>query len=197
MARIKMAEPVATKPVEDLERLAIQEEGATLTTEQAIAQKMNDAVRATTARLAASEGVTPPPLDLGSAQKALGPGFFGSVPTPSVDAIGRLVAAQANADVAPKPAAPLAPSSAVVNNASFGGEGEEVTWTHGEELYGKQGTFSQYRVGPFTGRTRVGPGETHAAALQRLKTQLRAEADEERAAAHERFMAHWKKNIAG
>ncbi len=131
------------------------------------------------------------------AQKALGPGFFGGpailppkeppAPRPAT-AIDRMVA-EMEKEVRPPPAN--------VSNVLVESQSEEVSWTHGEELYGKQGTFSQYRVGPFTGKTRVRAGETHAAALRRLKAEIGAEADVERAAAHERFMAHWKKNVAG
>ncbi len=197
MARIKMGADSASVPMvsaaappPDSERIAIQSEGASAT-EKAIQDRMNAAVATTRAKLATQEGVSTQD-QIAEAQKALGAGFFGgppavvpSSPAPSPTA---LAAAQAKTEVSAAPPP--------VFDVGFGDAGEEVTAVHGEELYGKQGTFSQYRVGPFTGRTKVRPGETHADAMRRLKGQLRAEADEERVAAHERFMAHWKKNIA-
>lgn len=69
-------------------------------------------------------------------------------------------------------------------------EGEEVSATKGEEMYGKTGQFSSYRVGPFAGTTKVRPGETRMQARRRLMAELNEQADEERESAKRKFLAH-------
>lgn len=73
----------------------------------------------------------------------------------------------------------------------LGDEGDEVHATKGEEMYGKPGQFSTYRVGPFSGSTKVRPGETRAQARRRLMDELHAFADEEREIAKKKFLAHF------
>lgn len=70
-------------------------------------------------------------------------------------------------------------------------EGDEVSCTKGEEMYGKPGQFSTYRVGPFSGTTKVRAGETRAQARRRLMDELNAFADEERERAKKAFLAHY------
>lgn len=119
----------------------------------------------------------PPLADAG----ALGAGFFGKASSP-LEAPEKEVMIK---DL-PKPGftPPTGPSQ-------LGDEGEEVTCTKGEEMYGKPGQFSTYRVGPFSGTTRVRPGETRSAARRRLMDELNAFADEERERAKKAFLSHY------
>lgn len=69
------------------------------------------------------------------------------------------------------------------------GDEVEVTWA--EEMYGKQGTFSSYRVGPFRIKGRVMTGETRLAAMKRLMDDLAEIAKAERERARAAFCAHF------
>lgn len=120
--------------------------------------------------------VNEPPLDKG----ALGAGFFGGPPPRSGSEVVKQALEERSARFTP----PSAPSQ-------LGDEGEEVTCTKGEEMYGKPGQFSTYRVGPFSGTTRVRPGETRAQARRRLMDELNAFADEERETVKKKFLAHF------
>jgi hypothetical protein len=71
--------------------------------------------------------------------------------------------------------------------------GEEVTVTKGEEMYGKSGQFSTYRVGPFSMTTKVLPDETRPQAMRRAMNELNAFADEERENVKQRFLSHFPK----
>lgn len=144
----------------------------TLTTEQRDAEYQKDLADERDAI------VNEPPLaDAG----ALGAGFFGKASSP-LEAPEKEVMIK---DL-PKPGftPPTGPSQ-------LGDEGEEVTCTKGEEMYGKPGQFSTYRVGPFSGTTRVRPGETRSAARRRLMDELNAFADEERERAKKAFLSHY------
>lgn len=74
-----------------------------------------------------------------------------------------------------------------------GSSEEEITYTAGEEMYGKQGTFSSYRVGPITLRTRLRPRESHGAAYARLRADATAMMASEREVKDAEFKAHFKK----
>lgn len=72
-----------------------------------------------------------------------------------------------------------------------GDQGDEVTYTKGEEMYGKPGQFSTYRVGPFSLTTRVRSGETRLDALRRLSKEMETFFVEERDRAKKAFLAHY------
>lgn len=72
-------------------------------------------------------------------------------------------------------------------------EGEEIDATRGEDMYGKPGSFSSFRVGPFSGKTRVRPGETRVTAGQRLRAEFAQLAAEEYAIRLPEFLANWVK----
>lgn len=127
--------------------------------------------------------VNEPPLAMSG---ALGAGFFGSAPS---HATSEAIAEKRNLDNLPAHAStrftpPSGPSQ-------LGDEGDEVTCTKGEEMYGKPGQFSTYRVGPFTETTRVRPGETREQARKRLMDSLHAFFDAEREIAKKKFLAHY------
>ena len=127
--------------------------------------------------------VNEPPL---APSGALGAGFFGTAPSP---ATSEAIAEKRNLDNLPAHAStrftpPSGPSQ-------LGDEGDEVTCTKGEEMYGKPGQFSTYRVGPFTETTRVRPGETREQARKRLMDSLHAFFDAEREIAKKKFLAHY------
>ena len=106
--------------------------------------------------------------------KGLGASFFGGVSIP------KAVEEAATKAIAPPP--PSVPAAVVVAAPApvFDHGVEEVTATIGEELYGKPGSFSSYRVGPIGGRTRVLPGETRMMAYRRLREELAQMMNEER-----------------
>lgn len=81
-------------------------------------------------------------------------------------------------------------------HSSIADEDEPVTATRGEEMYGKPGTFSSYRIGPFTTSSKIRKGETRATAYVRLLDALRQVAAEERKKAHEEWSSHFLANIA-
>lgn len=66
---------------------------------------------------------------------------------------------------------------------------DEVTATHPEEMYGKPGTFSSYRVGPFVLKATVRPEETRLMVMDRLNAELREIANKEREKARADFLA--------
>lgn len=107
---------------------------------------------------------------------ALGAGFF-----------GRPAATSA-------PTAPLATAIVSAANKAFATDpgGSEVTYTSGEEMYGKQGSFSSYRVGPVTIRDRCREGETIVQAIARLRADAAAIMAEERVSKDREFKAHFK-----
>jgi hypothetical protein len=72
-----------------------------------------------------------------------------------------------------------------------GQEGSEVHVTKGEEMYGKTGTFSSYRVGPFSLTAKVGPGQTRLGVFRQLRQELEVMADEAREEAKKKFLAHF------
>jgi hypothetical protein len=120
---------------------------------------------------------------------ALSAGFFGR----GVEPFAKTPSSAPPAPPAP-PAVSPAPSPMVINNAPVtGADADEVTYTTGEEMYGRQGTFSSYRVGPITLRSRLRPGETHAAALSRLRAEAAAFMVTEREAKDLEFKTHFKK----
>lgn len=69
--------------------------------------------------------------------------------------------------------------------------GLEIDACWAEEMYGKQGSFSSYRVGPFRTKDRVRPGETRAAAFARVMAELEVVAKAERIRARDAFVAHF------
>jgi hypothetical protein len=85
---------------------------------------------------------------------------------------------------------PARPEPAVSRETTNPDEGETISYTKGEEMYGKTGFFSSYRVGPFTETTKVRPGETKAEARRRLAEEVNAFADEERERSKAKFMGH-------
>ncbi len=75
--------------------------------------------------------------------------------------------------------APSDRGSRVVNVDALGFPGIQaddrddlVEVTLGEEMYGKPGSFSSYRVGPFRAQGKVRPGETRVEAMKRLSGDL-------------------------
>jgi hypothetical protein len=160
-----------TAPAPDPEREAIQAEAkeADDAVARAIAAKQNAALEATKARLMAQEAARPagPPPDDERA-KALG-GILG--PKNGAAELAALLASD-DADI-----------------------GEPVEAVHGEEMYGKQGTFSSYRVGPFTSSTKIRKGETRASATRRLLEELEEIAKIERVRAHAAWAAHFTTNF--
>ncbi len=185
MARIKVeaAPQVATAnevATSDPEREAIQAESKDA--EQAIRDKQNAALELAKARLAAS--AAPPPSSPAAMSDALGAGFFGP---------GAVIAK----DPIPEPPRPVPslslPALPGVDDPEVG---QEVEGTRGEEMYGKPGTFSSYRVGPFTGRTRIRPGETRVLALCRLLKEFAEVAKVERDLRHDECISHFAKVAA-
>lgn len=83
------------------------------------------------------------------------------------------------------------PSKEFWDDLSKKDEGDEVSYTKGEEMYGKPGQFSTYRVGPFTSSTRVRAGETRVEALRRLSLEMETFMTEERERAKKAFLAHY------
>lgn len=71
--------------------------------------------------------------------------------------------------------------------------GDTVNITIGEEMYGKQGTFSSYRVGPVSGSTRIRESETRGEAIRRLRAELAVEFDAERELKKAEFIANFQK----
>lgn len=122
--------------------------------------------------------VNEPPL---AAAGALGAGFFGKTSSP-------LEAPEKEVMIKDLPKPGFTPPS---GPSQLGDEGDEVTCTKGEEMYGKPGQFSTYRVGPFTETTRVRPGETREQARKRLMDSLHAFFDAEREIAKKKFLAHY------
>ncbi len=70
--------------------------------------------------------------------------------------------------------------------------GEAVEATKPEEVYGLKGTFSSYRVGPFSSTSQVREGETRASALKRLLGELEEVAKAERVVARDAFLSHFE-----
>lgn len=68
--------------------------------------------------------------------------------------------------------------------------GEPVRATYPEEVYGLKGTFSSYRVGPFSSETTVRPGEGRVDAFARLMRDLHEVAKAERVKARDAFLDH-------
>jgi hypothetical protein len=71
-------------------------------------------------------------------------------------------------------------------------EGEEVDVTWPEEIYGKPGSFSSYRVGPFNSKSRVRAGETRPQAMRRVLDELAQVAAYARTEAKREFLGHFK-----
>lgn len=120
------------------------------------------------------------------ASGALGAGFFGKADTPLAAPPKEVMIK----DIPPSPTSFSAVREGFGPTPN-GDEGEEVSCTKGEEMYGKPGQFSTYRVGPFSGTTRVRAGETRAQARRRLMDELNAFADEERERAKKAFLSHY------
>jgi hypothetical protein len=179
------APPVASP---DSERKAIQSEGTPLeqdrkrletsARELEIRKAQDEALEKTKARLMAAAADVRSVAAADDADdekaKALGLGFFG----PKDDALSRVIARK--------------DAEKSLTEASGGAdEDEPVTATHGEEMYGKTGTFSSYRVGPFTSSTKVRRGESRGSAYARLLGELRDVAKVEREKAHADWAAHF------
>lgn len=169
MRRKVSAEPVQTTlPAEDSERAAIQAEAAP----------------AAPSATPPAAPATPVRADVG----ALGAGFFGRGQTPF------------EAPPASPPASVTNIVQSVVRNdaptpkafVDLAIDGEEVVYVAAEEMYGKTGTFSSYRVGPITLKTRVRAGETHFAAYERLRAEGAKAMEAERAAKDAEFKGHFK-----
>lgn len=134
-----------------------------------------------------------PPAEIAS---ALGGSFFGN---PSM-----VTQTPKPADAKPPTPAQIAKSAieaaradVILDAGELGQEGDEVVATHPEEMYGKQGTFSSYRVGPFVLKTKLRGGETRTAVMRKLLAELRELANEEREKAHAEFCSHFMNKIAG
>lgn len=137
--------------------------------------------------------------------KGLGASFFGSVSIPKAveDTLAAASVEKANPQPPSNPpaanltrelVAPATMNTIVQNYASPEFiPGDEISVTIGEELYGKPGSFSSYRVGPLGGTTRVQPGETRADAYRRLRADLAAMLVEEREARRAEFLAGLQK----
>jgi hypothetical protein len=129
----------------------------------------------------AKQEAPPAPAD----RAALGGSFFGgtnTMPGPPPTAEPRKQAPVA-------PATPEIPPAAVPSTA----EGERITVTRGEEMFGKPGSFSTYRVGPFTVEGRVRPGENYQMATARLLAELNQVFDAAFDVARAKFLAHFEK----
>jgi hypothetical protein len=139
---------------------------------------------------------------------ALGGGFFGKgddvkiEPKPIVQDLAAAQAAALEKERAERKAS-LAEAIAEKRNLDdlprhastrFGAddEGDEIEVTHPEEMYGLKGTFSSYRVGPFTAKTRIRPGETRPQAIRRVLDELEKVAAEERPRARDAFLKHFE-----
>lgn len=131
---------------------------------------------------------TAPPTELAS---ALGGSFFGTQTPKPADAKPPTPAQIA------KSAIEAARADIILDAGELGQEGDEVVATHPEEMYGKQGTFSSYRVGPFVLKTKLRGGETRTAVMRKLLAELREIANEEREKAHAEFCSHFMNKIAG
>lgn len=70
------------------------------------------------------------------------------------------------------------------------GQEFEASWP--EEAYGKPGSFSSYRVGPFRAKGHVMPGETLPQAFERVMADLAVVAAKERIRARDAFLAHFE-----
>jgi hypothetical protein len=137
--------------------------------------------------------------------EGLGASFFGNgtekspapAPPPApVDPVREAVRAEGEAIVSQARAQlPKLVPAHLPTIAAFGGEdvGEEITATSGEEMYGKQGSFSSYRVGPLSLKTTVRPGETKLDAYRRLRADLAMMMAEERVAKRDEFVANFPK----
>lgn len=124
-------------------------------------------------------------------QESLGKGFFGTSAEPPSPVVKEAIAEKRAVDNLPAHAStrftpPTGP-------ATLGEEGLEVHYTKGEEMYGKPGQFSTYRVGPFSSSTTVRPGETRVDALRRLSKEMNEFFDEERERAKQAFLSHYPK----
>lgn len=164
--------------------------------ERAIAEKQAAALASTRAKLAETDpereaiqeeaaGKLDLPKAVGEMQGALGAAFFGKGPSvmPKEPGTGEMFS---NIDK-------IATTPAAVSNASTG---DTFTVTIGEEMYGKTGTFSSYRVGPFTAQGRVREGETLSGAMKRVLAELAAVAAAERLRADAEFKSHFKNTFA-
>lgn len=159
-----------------------------------------EAIQAEAREAEKSRAAIPPPAPPPDVAAALGGAFFGA-PSPAPkqeDAVDRAIARQKKDDAKPMKAADLGLVPGVILDAGdLGQEGDEVVATHPEEMYGKQGTFSSYRVGPFVLKTKLRAGETRMAVMRKLLAELREIANEEREKAHAEFCSHFMNKIAG
>lgn len=175
MARQKISggAPVVDKPLgqaTDEEREAIIAESQNA----AIAKAQDEARRAAAAKVVAE------PVD----RTALA-GMFGEMAK-----VADEVARATSALKLPAEAGPESPPGVVVMSALVNEEGDEVTVTHPEEMYGMKGSYSSYRVGPCVLKSKVRPGQTRRQVQEKLRAELEEFMNAERARAKAAFMKH-------